>query len=193
MAHQSPSFATPIIAPQYCAPGPRPFELIITKERGRGDNFTVTEMNGNIIFTVKSSLVTIVTPRQHLFLYDAHGNPIVHLRRALLAANDSWKAFRGKSTESRDLIFTRKRSSLFQLRTEFNVFLANNTSEVCDFRIKATWLGHSWDVYIGHSDIVVAQINKKLGTIFSREKYMVTMLPNIDYAFVVALIVTLES
>ncbi|KAK7395020.1 hypothetical protein VNO78_15561 [Psophocarpus tetragonolobus] len=80
-----------------------------------------------------------------------------------------------------------------QLRMKINVFLANNTTQVCDFKVKATWFRHSWDVYIGESDIVVAQINKKLGTMFSREKYMVTMCPNIDYAFIVALIATLES
>ncbi|KAG4925332.1 hypothetical protein JHK87_050872 [Glycine soja] len=212
MANQSPPFGTPLIGLQYCAPDP--VDLIITKERTIRDNFTVTDVNGNIVFTVQSSLVTFVTPRQHLFLLDADGNPLVHLRRAtlclvvkllphdfnnfsfylLLAANDNWKAFRGRSTESKDLIFIRKPSSFFQLMEKLNVFLANNTTEVCDFKVKATRIGYrSWNVYIGESDIVVAQINKKPGTMFSREreKYMVTVCPNIDYAFIVSLIVTL--
>ncbi|TKY65733.1 LURP-one-related 15 [Spatholobus suberectus] len=192
MANQPSPFATPIIGPQYCAPGPHPVDLIITKERTIGENFTVTDINGNIVFTVQSNIVSIVSPRRDLFIFDANGNPIVHLRKALLS-NNSWKAFRGRSTELRDLIFIRERSSLFQLRMKLNVFLANNTTEVCDFKVKATWFGHSWDVYIGESDTVVAQINKKLGTIFSREKYMVTVSPNIDYAFIMALIVTLET
>ncbi|RDX76733.1 Protein LURP-one-related 15, partial [Mucuna pruriens] len=110
----------------------------------------------------------------------------------VLSANDNWKAFKGRSTELNDLIFNRKRSSLFQLRTKFNVFLANNTTEVCDFKVKE-YLSESWDVYIGESDIVVAQINKKLGTIFSRPKYMIRVLPNIDYAFIVALTLTIEN
>lgn len=63
--------------------GPHPVDLIITKERTIRDNFTVTDVNGNIVFTVQSSLVTFVTPRQHLFLLDADGNPLVHLRRAV--------------------------------------------------------------------------------------------------------------
>ncbi|XP_061357890.1 protein LURP-one-related 15-like [Gastrolobium bilobum] len=194
MANPPPSSATAIIDPRYCAPASHPVDLIITKERTRRDNFTVTDINGNIVLTVKSSLVTFVTPRQHLFLLDAYGNPIVHLRRALLAANDSWKAFRGESEEPKDLIFIRKRSSsMFHLRTKLNVFLANNTTEVCDFKVKANLSGTSWDVYKGESDTtVVAQINKKLGTIFSREKFMVTVCPNIDYAFIVALIVTFD-
>jgi hypothetical protein len=40
--------------------------------------------------------------------------------------------------------------------------------------------------------LLLLQINKKLGTIVSREKFMVTVYPNIDYAFIVALIVTLD-
>lgn len=77
----------------------------------------------------------------------------------LLAANDSWEAFRGESKEPKDLIFTRKRSSLIQLRTKLNVFLANNTTQVCDYKVKASLSGHSWDVYIGDSDTVVAQVH----------------------------------
>ncbi|XP_068487729.1 protein LURP-one-related 1-like [Phaseolus vulgaris] len=142
MANQlSPPFGTPIIAPHYCDPGPHPVHLIITRERSIGENFTVTNSNGNIVFSVKSNIVSIVTPRRHMYLFDAYGNPIVHLQGS----------------------------------------------------VKATWFGSSWDVYIGDSNILVAQINKKLGTIFSREKYMVTVSPNIDHAFIVALIVTLES
>ncbi|XP_052729657.1 protein LURP-one-related 15 isoform X2 [Vigna angularis] len=160
MANQlSPPFGTPIIAHQYCAPGPHPVDLIITKERSRADNFTVTDTNGNIVFTVKSNLVSIVKPRKHSFLFDSHGNPIVHLRRSL--------------------------------RLKFDVFLANNVTDVCDFKIKSSWSGR-WDVYIGDSNILVAQINTKLGTMFSREKYMVSVFPNIDHAFIVALILTLQ-
>ncbi|XP_014496793.1 protein LURP-one-related 15-like [Vigna radiata var. radiata] len=191
MANQlSPPFGTPITAPQYCAPGPHPVDLIIIKERSIADNFTVTDTNGNIVFTVKSNLVSIVKPRKHSFLFDSHGNPIVHLRRSI--QNYDWKAFRGQSEESRDLIFRKHNSSFFQLRLKSDVFLANNVTDVCDFKIKSSWSGRSWDVYLGDSNILVAQINTKLGTMFSREKYMVSVFPNIDHAFIVALVLTLQ-
>ncbi|CAJ2675078.1 unnamed protein product [Trifolium pratense] len=193
MANQHPPLSTTaIINPQYCAPATHAIDLIITKEKTLRDNFTVKDINDNIVFTVKSSLVTFVTPRQHRFLFDANGNPILHLRRSLLAADDSWKAYRGESSEPKDLIFTRKRSSLIQLRTKLNVFLANNNTEICDFTVKANLSGKSWNVHIGESNNVVAQINKKHGTMVSREKFMVTVYPNIDYAFIVALVVTLD-
>ncbi|CAI8583045.1 unnamed protein product [Vicia faba] len=192
MENQPQLSATAIISPQYCAPATHPVDLIITKERTLRDSFTITDTNNNVVFTVKSSLVTIVTSHEHRFLCDANGNPVIHLRRSLTATNDTWKAFRGESEESKDLIFTRKLSSLIQLRTKLNVFLANNSTQDCDFTVKANLSQSSWKVYIGNSDNLVAQIKKKLGTMFSREKYMVNVSPNMDYAFIVALVVTLD-
>ncbi|KAK2398927.1 protein LURP-one-related [Trifolium repens] len=194
MANQPPPSTTAIIGPQYCAPATRPIELIVIKER-MGNNFTIRDINDNVIFIVKSSPETLFATREDRFLYDANGNPILHLRRMLQTADDScWKAYRGESTEAKDYIFTRKRSSLFQLRTKLNVFLANNNTGDCDFVVvKADLFGESWKVLIGNSDNVVAQINKKPRALFSREKFMVTVCPNIDYAFIVALTVTLTS
>ncbi|XP_058728649.1 protein LURP-one-related 15-like [Vicia villosa] len=193
MENQPQLSATAVISPQYCAPATHPVDLIIIKERTRGrHNFTVTDINNNIIFTVKSPLVSIVTPRQHRFLYDANGNPILHLRRSLLAADDKWKAYRGESEEPQDLIFTRERSSLMPLRTKLNVYLANNSTQDCDFTVKANLSQLSWKVYLGNSDNFVAQIEKQRGSMFNREKFMVTVSPNMDYAFIVALVVTFD-
>ncbi|XP_058748503.1 protein LURP-one-related 15-like [Vicia villosa] len=192
MANQPQLSTTAIISPQYCAPATHPVDLIITKERTLRDSFSVTDTNNNVIFTVKSSLVTIVTSHEHRFLCDTNGIPILHLRRSLTATNDTWKAFRGESEEAKDLIFTRKLSSLIQLRTKLDVFLANNSTQDCDFTVKANLSQKTWKVYIGNSDNLVAQIKKKLGTMFSREKYMVNVSPNMDYAFIVALVVTFD-
>jgi hypothetical protein len=76
----------------------------------------------------------------------------------LLAADDSWKAYKGESKEPKDLIFTIRPSSLIQLRTKLIVFLANNNTEVCDFTVKGDLFGQSWKVLIGESDNVVAQV-----------------------------------
>lgn len=76
-----------------------------------------------------------------------------------MTAHDRWQVFRGESTEPSDLIFTAKRSSMFQLKTKVDVFLANNTKEeVCDFKIKGSWLDRSCVIYAGDSSTVVAQV-----------------------------------
>ncbi|KAK4834103.1 hypothetical protein QYF36_016882 [Acer negundo] len=114
-----------------------------------------------------------------------------------MSAHDRWQVFRGESTDSKDLIFTAKRSSMFQLKTKLDVFLANNTKEdVCDFKVKGSWFERSCVVYAGESDTVVAQMHKKhtvQSILIGKDKFTVTVYPNIDYVFIIALIVILDA
>ena len=69
-----------------------------------------------------------------------------------------WEVFRGDSTSSSDLLFTAKKSSIIQLRTELDVFLASNTAEqACDFKIKGSYFERSCGFYLGKSDAMIAQ------------------------------------
>jgi len=78
----------------------------------------------------------------------------------MMTTHDRWQVFRGESTEMKDLIFSVKRSSFFQLKTKLDVFLANNTKEeVCDFKVKGSWFERSCVVYAGESLTIVAQVN----------------------------------
>ena len=42
--------------------------------------------------------------------------------------HEKWKVFRGDSTAANDLLFTVKKTSIFQLKTKLDVFLAGNTT-----------------------------------------------------------------
>ncbi|AES79764.1 putative tubby-like domain-containing protein [Medicago truncatula] len=186
-----PPLPTTIIGPQYCTP--YPVELAVVKKvMTIADNLTVTDVNGNIVFKVKGSVFTI---RDHRVLVDAAGNPIITLRRKILTMHDRWEAYRGQSTNAKDLIFTLKRSSLMQFKTKLDVFLAGNTKEdVCDFKVKGSWFERSCSVYAGESNNIVAQMHKKhtvTSILIGKDHFMVTVYPNIDYAFIVALIVIL--
>lgn len=82
-----------------------------------------------------------------------------------MTTHDRWEVFRGESTEPKDLIFSVKRSSIFQLKTKLDVFLANNTKEeVCDFKVKGSWFERSCVVYAGESLTIVAQVSLLLFT-----------------------------
>ncbi|XVF29658.1 hypothetical protein REPUB_Repub15cG0141100 [Reevesia pubescens] len=175
----------PIISPHFCAPDP--IDLVIVKKVLNG-NLVVTDINDNIVFKVKGPFLTIYG-RQ--VLIDATGNPIVTLKRKFMSAHDRWQVFRGDSTDSSDLIFSAKRSSIFQLKTKFDVFLANNTKEdVCDFKVKGSYSERSCVIYAGESSTIVAQMQKKHNVkSVLKDKFTLTVHPNMDYAFIVALIV----
>ncbi|KAG4925333.1 hypothetical protein JHK87_050873 [Glycine soja] len=241
-----PAVPTAVIGPQFCAPYPLDLAVVKKVMTLSDGNFVVTDVNGNVVFKVKGSLMTL---RDRRILVDAAGNPLVTLRRKgtllgllirslsdtaaagsphlsktspglrpelyeaetrptygsesephpimIMTAHDRWQAFRGESTEAKDLIFTLKRSSLIQFKTKLDVFLANNTKEdVCDFKVKGSWLERSCVVYAGESNNIVAQMHKKhtvQSILIGKDQFMVTVYPNIDYAFVVALIVILDE
>ncbi|XP_061339077.1 protein LURP-one-related 15-like [Gastrolobium bilobum] len=184
---------TVIINPQYCAP--HNIDLaIVRKVMTLGDNFTVTNVNGKVVFNLKGSLMSLHDNR---VLLDAAGKPIVTIRRKVMTGHDRWQAFRGESMEMKDLIFSVKRSSMFQLKTKLDVFLADNTKEkVCDFKVKGSWFEKSCVVYAGESLTIVAQMHKKhtvQSIAFGKDNFMVTVYPDIDYAFIVALILILDE
>ncbi|KAK0583898.1 hypothetical protein LWI29_004737 [Acer saccharum] len=183
-----------IVGPQYCAPYPVDLAIVRKVMTITDGNFVVQDINGNVLFKVKGALMSIHD--RHVLL-DAAGKPLVTLRQKIMSAHDRWQVFRGESTDSKDLIFTAKRSSMFQLKTKLDVFLANNTKEeVCDFKVKGSWFERSCVVYAGESDTVVAQMHKKhtvQSILIGKDKFMVTVFPNIDYAFIIALIVILDA
>ncbi|KAB1224565.1 Protein LURP-one-related 15 [Morella rubra] len=152
------------------------------------------DVNGNVIFKIKGALLTL---RDRRVLIDAAGNPIVTLRQKMMSAHDRWQVFRGESVEPNDLIFSVKRSSMIQLKAKLHVFLANNTKEdVCDFRVEGSWLERSCTIYAGESSTLVAQMHTKhtvQSILIGKDNFTVTVYPNIDYAFIVSLIVILEA
>ncbi|GLT45532.1 hypothetical protein SLA2020_193570 [Shorea laevis] len=184
----------PIISPHFCASNPVDLSIVRKVKTMRDGDFVVTDINGNIMFKVKGSAFSIHNNR---VLLDAAGNPIVTLRQKIMSAHDRWQVFRGESTNSSDLIFAVKRSSMFQWKTKLDVFLANNTDEkVCDFKVQGSWSERSCAVYAGESSSIVAQMHKKTpvqGALIGKDNFMVTVYPNVDYGFIVALIVILTA
>lgn len=77
----------------------------------------------------------------------------------IMTAHRRWQVFRGDSSSFQDLIFSVKKSSLFQLKTELHVFLASNTKEESwDFKVKGSWLERSCTIYARDEENVVAQV-----------------------------------
>ncbi|KAJ4841474.1 hypothetical protein Tsubulata_015697 [Turnera subulata] len=132
-----------------------PVDLAVkSKVLSLGENdFKVTDINGTLIFQVKSKLLSLHDRR---FLQDAAGNTLVSLRQKMMTMHRRWEVFREESTE---LLFTAKKSSFLQFKTELDVFLAANTAqEVPDFKVKGSWKERSCIIYLGNSNTIIAQV-----------------------------------
>ncbi|KAJ6708404.1 hypothetical protein OIU85_028647 [Salix viminalis] len=159
-----------VIGPQYLAQ--YPVELVVSSKLWTlGENdFKVSDINGTNIF-----------PSQEQKIRTMH-------RR--------WEAFRGESKEEKDLLFTAKKSKLFQFKTQLDVFLPNNKGEVPDFKVKGGYGESSCSILLGDSNTLLAQMHRlhSLKTmILDSDSFGVTVYPSVDYAFIVALVVILDE
>lgn len=111
--------------------------------------------------------------------------------------HNRWEVFRGDSTNASDLLFTVKKSSMIQLKTEMDVFLAGNTAQqVCDFKIKGSYFDRSCAFYLGNSSTMVAQMNRKFtvsNVLLGKDTFGVTVFPHVDYVFIATLVVILDE
>ncbi|KAK3028262.1 hypothetical protein RJ639_037596 [Escallonia herrerae] len=188
----APSYTPVSVAgPQFCVP--HPTELAITRKvfSMSDDEFVVTDVNDNVVLKVREK-----TFSKRRRLVDAAGNTIISFRPKSWTRHRRWEVFRGDSKNPADLLFSAKLSSLLQLKTNLNVYLANNTTEdLCDFKVKGSWSGGKCTIYAGDSSTIIAQMHKKRSAksvLLGKDKFMVTVNPNVDYAFVVSLIVLLD-
>ncbi|KAK8952044.1 Protein LURP-one-related 15 [Platanthera zijinensis] len=189
-----PAIPIAIVGPQFCVP--YTVDLTVTEKAislTDGD-YAVTDVNGSILFKVKGKFLSL---RDRRVLLDAAGNPLLSMQQKVMSMHRRWQVFRGDSTNTGDLLFSVKKSSLLQFKTELDVILASNTTEsVCDFKIKGSFHERSCLVYHGDSTNVIARMNRQYSVkniVLGKDAFGITIYPNVDYAFVVALIVILDE
>ncbi|XP_020596762.1 protein LURP-one-related 15-like [Phalaenopsis equestris] len=189
-----PASRVAVVGEQFCAP--YTLDLTVTEKSIKITDgaYVVTDVNGNIVFKVKGKFLSL---RDHRVLFDAAGNPILSMQQKAISMHRRWQVFRGDSSNSSDLLFSVKKSGLLQFRTELDVFLASNTAESqCDFKIRGSFHERSCLIYLGDSTNVLARMHREYtvkNIVLGKDAFGVTIYPNVDYAFVVALIVILDE
>ncbi|CAN6197335.1 unnamed protein product [Urochloa humidicola] len=189
-----------VVSSQFC--GPQTVPLTVTKMPSTitfsGGDFTVTDADGAAVLRVEGAWFSAGSLR---VLRDAAGQPILTMERKLLSMHGTWKVFRGDSTSSSDLLFTVKKTSIFQLKTSIGVFLAGNTAEEAwDFKIEGSYyfdLERSYTFYLGdNSDTMIAQMKREFtisSVLLGMNTFSVTVFPNVDHVFITALVVILDE
>ncbi|KAK9054891.1 hypothetical protein SSX86_025970 [Deinandra increscens subsp. villosa] len=183
-----------VIGSEFMAP--YPFDIII--DRSSGGKMVITDINNKLLLKVKTCNTTFHNERA---IYNADGRLIVRLRDKILSGHNRWKAYRSDSRADKNLIFSTKEPSMIQFKTSLHVFLANKTSgeDVCDFKMKGSWSKKKCKIYMGDShssSTTIAQMQKKdksKKVKLSNKRFMVTIFPNVDYVFVVALIAIVDA
>ncbi|KAK9069991.1 hypothetical protein SSX86_010389 [Deinandra increscens subsp. villosa] len=190
---QPPNSAA-VVGPNFLAPYPVDLTIVKKLLALSDGNFAVTDVNGNVMFKVKGKHISL---RDRRVLLDAAGNPILSFQKKLRTMHNRWVVFRGDSSDSKDIIFSAKQSSLIQFKTSLDVFLGYNEKEnLCDFKVKGSWFDRSCAIYAGDGTTIIAQMHKKhtaQSIMLGKDTFSVMVYPNVDYAFIVALVVILHE
>ncbi|KAL1545428.1 protein LURP-one-related 15-like [Salvia divinorum] len=95
------------------------------------------------------------------------------------------------------MIFSVRKSTVMMMKTKLSVFMAGNMEEEkCDFRIEGNRWESSCAIYAGQSDNIIAQMHRQhsvTSILLGKDTFCVTVYPNVDHAFVVALVVILQQ
>ncbi|KAL0430446.1 UNVERIFIED_CONTAM: protein LURP-one-related 15 [Sesamum radiatum] len=182
---------TSVISPSFCVPSQVHLTIVRKLLAVTDGNFVITDENGNVMFKVIDKLLSIHD--RHVLL-DAAGTPIATFKKKALSAHKRWQVFRGDSSASADLLFSAKKSSLVQLKTELDVFLSGNEDERShDFKVVGSWLERSCVIYNKDSTpIATTQKKWNFGSVvLGKDHFDVIVYPQVDCAFIVALVVIL--
>ncbi|KAG6760042.1 hypothetical protein POTOM_036541 [Populus tomentosa] len=181
-----------VVGESYCAP--YPLELIVKKKIKKLSNaqFDVFDLSGNLLLQVDGGVWNFQLKR---VLRDPAGFPILTIRGKVLTLWHKWKAHAGESTDDSNVLFTVKQSHPLQIKKAINVFLtANSKKKEPDFHISGSYTSLSFKVYQGRRLIAEVKHNFTLESFCKgKERYKVKVYPEVDYAFVVALLVILDE
>ncbi|CAH1450598.1 unnamed protein product [Lactuca virosa] len=172
---------------------PYQFDIIVdTNSRG---NLVITDINHKILFKVKPCDTFFHHQR---VLLDVDDKPIAVIREKIMTEHHRWNVFRGDSKSKSDIIFSAKTPNMIQIKTSVHVFLANKTgsNNVCDFKIKGSWSKRNCSIYVGDTLTPIAQMSKLQSSVNAKlveGKFMVTICPKVDHAFVATLIAIVEA
>ncbi|GKC96615.1 LURP1-like domain-containing protein, partial [Tanacetum coccineum] len=124
---------------------------------------------------------------------DVNGNLMV--LAILSSGRKTLQCFRGNSSDPRDHVFTAKPSYRTQITASFDVLLASNRRQ--DVADNGNWFEKRCSVFVGESTNIIAEVHKKqsvLSIAFGVDHaYSVRVDPNVEYAFIVALVAILNE
>ncbi|CAI9298918.1 unnamed protein product [Lactuca saligna] len=172
-----------------------PYQFDIIVDRNSRGNLVINDMSHKIMLKVKPCDTSFHHQR---LLLDVDEKPIVLMRKKIMSEHDRWNVFRGNSKSKSEMIFTTKTPDMMQSMTNVHVHLANKTrsKDVCDFKMTGNWSKRNCTIYMGDTSTTIAQMNKMQSSEnikLVKNKFMVTIYPNVDYAFVVTLIAIVEA
>ncbi|CAK9215650.1 unnamed protein product [Sphagnum jensenii] len=182
-----------VVGPHFCLPYETTFAItkhVISLSHG---DWTIIDSSGKKAFKVDGKVLSV---RDRKYLRDAAGNKILQIRKKIVTVHETWSMYAGNSDQ---LICNVKRTVPSRMDNQsipsMDVFLAANAAEVMpDFQLTGNYLQRN--LMLLCRGRTLAQMTPRFtfqNRIFGNDAFGITVAPGVDHAFVLALIVIMDS
>ncbi|XWS65781.1 hypothetical protein CRYUN_Cryun05aG0143200 [Craigia yunnanensis] len=180
-----------VVGDRFCVP--YTMELLVKRKIQSFTNahFDVFDTTGNVLLQVDGGVWNFQKKR---VMKDPAGLPVITLREKALSWKQQWLIHQGESSERNHFLFSVQRSNALQIKNNLDVFLASQFKEDGrDFRVSGSFTSLSFKVRRGNSIIAEVSHNVTWGSCKGKQSFKVKVYPEVDYAFIVALLVIMNE
>ncbi|GKU92210.1 hypothetical protein SLE2022_072440 [Rubroshorea leprosula] len=168
-------------------------ELVVKKKIQAFSNahYDVYDTTGNILLKVDGGVWNLQKKR---VMRDPADFPVLTMREKAFTWRHRWLIHQGEGSDRKNLLCTVRLSQALQIKRQLDVFLAGNQTKDCDFHVTGSLSSLSFKVYRGKT-IIAEVIHSFTWESFckGKESFTVRLQPEVDYAFIVALIVIIQE
>ncbi|KAJ9547616.1 hypothetical protein OSB04_020159 [Centaurea solstitialis] len=198
---KDPEYPIVIVDQKYCSN--YPITLTFEKNGAVEDKFKISDEDGNVLFRAQKK------KGGRRVMMDESNEPVISFTSKAISSlfiNMSWhcidhitmhrrrQAYRGDSHDQR--IFSVKKTRGFK-SLRYDVYMTSNMTEsTFNYRVYDSYRDGSSVIYAGDKATKLAQLNIQVThqkTVKKEEKFTVDLSPNVDKAFVSALLIIREE
>ncbi|XP_022764453.1 protein LURP-one-related 14-like isoform X2 [Durio zibethinus] len=180
-----------VVGDRFCVP--YTMELLVKRKIQSLSNahYDVIDTTGNVLLQVDGGVWNFHKKR---VMKDPAGLPVITLREKALSWKQQWLIHQGESSEKKHFVCSVQRSSALHIKNNLDVYLANRYKEDGrDFRVTGSFASLSFKVRKGNSIIAEVSHNFTWGSCKGKESFKVKVYPEVDYAFIAALVVIMHE
>ncbi|KAK9070745.1 hypothetical protein SSX86_011147 [Deinandra increscens subsp. villosa] len=184
---KEPEYPIVIVDQKYCSS--YSMQLTFEKNHEAEDKFKISDDEGNVLFRAKKK------KNGYRVMVDETDTPIISFSTKQLSMHRRRQAYKGDHHEHRRLFTVRKTRGHKSFR--FDVYLTSNMTEsTFNYRVYDNFKDGTSMIFAQDKATVLAQLHTQVShqkAVKSEEKFSVSLSPNVDKAFVSALLIIREE
>ncbi|XP_022745052.1 protein LURP-one-related 14-like [Durio zibethinus] len=181
-----------VVGDRFCVP--YTMELLVKRKIQSFSNthYDVFDITGNVLLQVDGGVWNFQKKR---VMKDPAGLPVITLRqKQALSWKQQWLIHQGESSEMNHFLCSVHQSNAVQIKNNLDVYLASPfKKDGRDFRVTGSLTSLSFKVRRGNSIIAEVSHNFTWGSCEGKESFKIKVYPEVDYAFIVALVVIMNE